>query len=262
MMSNTCDLLLDYFNNQLTKEQEEEFELHLLECEECQEELAELQQLTEDLPYSSEAIDPPSGMKQRVLSNVINGTNTPETEPEPEKQEQEKVTSINEWNEPSRSKKKSWYKPLIAAVLTLSLIGNGAALIYLSNDEETSPTTKPEETEPSLDTIQKMLSLSPSEGVNAEATAMMIEQNNKTNLVIQASDLPELEGEETYQVWVLEDGKPYRAGTFVSNANGNGAVSYLMNYQGKHQFDTIAITKEPNANSQKPKGDILLSSPI
>ncbi|ASN07123.1 anti-sigma factor [Virgibacillus necropolis] len=262
MMSKTCDLLLDYFNNQLTNEQREEFEAHLLACEECQEELEELQQLTEDLPYSSEAIDPPSGMKERVLSNIVNSTNTSETETEPEVEQMKssKVTPIESKKEPKK-KKTGWYKPLIAAVLTLSLVGNGAALIYLSDEPEaTEPTNEPEET--SLDTIQKMLSLSPSEGINAEATAMMIEQNNKTNLVIQASDLPQLEGEETYQVWVLEDGKPYRAGTFVSNEEGNGAVSYIMNYEGEHQWDTVAITKEPNADSQTPQGDILLSSPI
>lgn len=266
MMSKTCDLLLDYFNGQLTSEQQEEFELHLLECEECQEELVELQQLTADLPYSSEAIDPPSGMKERVLSNIINGTNNSEPVDEQDAgktEEDSRVTPINEWREPRKNKKKGWYRPLIAAVLTLSLVGNGAALIYFTDDEpdETEPTVKPEN-ETSLDTIQKMLSLKPSEGIKSEAVAMMIEQNNKTNLVVQASDLPPLEGDETYQVWVLEEGKPYRAGTFVSNEKGNGAVSYIMNFEGKHNFDTIAITKEPNANSQKPKGEILLSSSI
>lgn len=264
MTSKTCDLLLDYFNNQLTKEQQKEFELHLLECKDCQEELEELQQLTEDLPYSSEAIDPPSGMKKRILSNIVNGTNTsvPAEMPVTETEEDNQVTSINEWREPRKTKKKRWYKPLIAAVLTISLIGNGVALVYLSDGfKAEEPTTEPNE-ETSLDTIQKTLSLSPSKGIDSKATAMMIEQNSKTNLVIQANDLPPLEGKETYQVWVLEDGEPYRAGTFVSNEKGNGAVSYIMNYEGKHNFDTIAITKEPNANSKKPKGEILLSSPI
>ncbi|WP_430788712.1 anti-sigma factor domain-containing protein [Virgibacillus flavescens] len=261
MMSNKCDLLLDYFNNQLTREEQEEFELHLLACEECQEELSELQQLTEDLPYSSEAIEPPSGMKDRVLSNVLNEATNSESVVETEEKEINNVTPINGWNEPKKQKKSGLVKPLIAAVLTISLVGNAAAFIYLSDeDDDSETTTEPED--PSLDEIQKMVSLSPSEGISAEATAMMIEQNSKTNLVVQANDLPELEGNETYQVWVLEDGKPYRAGTFVSNENGNGAVSFIMNYEGKHQWDTIAITKEPDANSQTPQGDIVLSSPL
>lgn len=263
MMSNTCDLLLDYFNNQLTHEEQEKFQLHLLECEECQEELMELQQLTEDLPYSIEAIDPPVGMKERILSNVVNEAKTsePESDQEPIQEESNQVTSLNDWKEPKKQGNR-WYKPLIAAVLTLSLVGNGAALIYITDDEPKEPSKTSEPEEVTLDAIQKMLSLSPSKGINAKATAMMIEQNSKTNLVVQASNLPPLEGEETYQVWVLEDGKPFRSGTFVSNEKGNGAVSYIMNYDGKHSFDTIAITKEPNANSQTPQGEILLSSPI
>lgn len=254
-MSKECSLLLDYFNNELTKEQVEAFESHLLTCPTCAEELMELHELTEDLPYDSEPIDPLIGMKERVLSNIVNGTDTVESTRE---QEINQNTTVRQWQAPNK-KKKRWYKPLIAAVLTASLLGNGLALIYFSKGQEKTESAPEDE---SLDTVQEMISLSPSEGVDAEATAMMIEQNGATNLVVQAQDLPSLEGEETYQVWVLQDGDPSRAGTFVLNEKGIGAVSYVINDDIDHEWDTIAITKEPNANSQEPKGDILLSSPI
>lgn len=261
MMSKDCDLLLDYFNDNLTAEEREKFELHLLECTECQEALEELQQLTEDLPYSSDPVEPPSGMKERVLSQIISETND-SPEPEDKQGEGKLIPTHDTDNEPKRNGKKGWYKPLIAAVLTASLIGNAVAVIYFSGEKEGPDQTVQPEPENSLDTIEKELALSPSEGVSAEATAMIINQNNDINLIVQASDLPVLKGEETYQVWVLEDGEPYRAGTFVTNIDGNGATSYVMNYEGTHDFDTIAITKEPNGESQEPKGDILLSSPI
>lgn len=253
-MSKQCDLLLDYFNDQLTKEQQEEFELHLLECEDCQAELAELQQLTEDLPYSSDPIEPPKDMKKRVLANIVKDNSDSESK--------ENVVPIPEkWNEPTK-KHAGWYKPLIAAVLTISLIGNGAALVYITNEDPGSESTTKPEGEISIDTIENMQSLQPSEGINAQATAVMFEQNENTNLVVKANDLPQLKGEETYQVWVLENGKPYRAGTFLSNQDGTGGVSYVIKYEGEHTWDTIAITKEPDANSKKPKGEILLSSPL
>ncbi|GGJ90737.1 hypothetical protein GCM10007063_11680 [Lentibacillus kapialis] len=255
MTVNQCDRLLDYFNNQLTEEQKAEFEAHLSECEDCRNELAELEQLTEDLPYSSEAVDPPSGMKERILSNVIEET------VDEVSYEESNVSVSDVQNEPFK-KRKGWYKPLVAAVLTLSLVGNGAAVIYVTNNEQaTEPAPEPEE-DASLDTLETVRTLQPSEGVDARATAMMIGQNNKTNLVVQAAGLSELEGEETYQVWVLEDEQPYRAGTFVPNEDGDGGVSYVMNYEGDHNFDTIAITKEPDANSQTPQGEILLSSSL
>jgi hypothetical protein len=258
MMSKDCDLLLDYFNNELTKEQAEAFESHLLTCPACAEELKELRELTEDLPYDSEPIEPPVGMKDRVLSNIVNKNDT--TVKSMEEQDIEQKSPVHQWQTPKK-KQKRWYKPLIAAVLTASLIGNGVALIYYARgQEESEPAPTPGDH--SLDTIQEMISLSPSEGVNAEATAMMIEQNGATNLVVQTKDMQPLEGEETYQVWVLQNGKPARAGTFILNEKGVGAVSYVIKDDADHQWDTIAITKEPNANSQEPKGDILLSSPI
>lgn len=260
MMSENCEVLIDYFNNQLTKEQEKEFELHLLTCPACSEELEALKELTEDLPYSSEAIVPPNGMKERILSNIVKGPENENVESTVEQPEIQRAPPNHQWRVP-KGRKKQWYKPLIAAILTVSLVGNGVAIIYFSNDQEkVEPAPTPEES--SFDTVREMISLSPSEGIEAQATAVMIEQNGATNLVVQAEDLPSLEGEETYQVWVLQDGRPSRAGTFILNEKGIGAASYIINKGTDHPWDTIAITKEPNANSQEPKGDILLSSPI
>ncbi|RIU89069.1 anti-sigma factor [Oceanobacillus picturae] len=264
-MAKQCERLIDYFNNQLTEREREEFELHLMECASCQEELAELEELTMDLPLGVDIVEPPEGMKARVLSNVTNGNSDMEDAQSSDKTP--KVTDIKDKKDiPPLKKKKSWYKPLIAATLTLSLVGNGMALIYLNQEEpdsaEPSEPSEPEQEEVTLDTLSQKHTLQPSEGVSAQATALMIEQNNNINLVIQAEDLPPLSGEEAYQVWVLEDGKPYRAGTFVSSEDGSGAVSYVMDYGEEYNFDTIAITKEPNANSQQPQGDILLSSPL
>ncbi|MEN1968398.1 anti-sigma factor [Lentibacillus sp. N15] len=246
-----CDLLLDYFNDQLTPEEQQMYEAHLQQCQDCQDELKELQELTEDLPYSSEPIEPPTEMKQRVLSNILQ-TN--------EQADPQKDIGGGPEKVPVR-RRKSWYQPLIAAVLVLSLVGNGAALVYIKQDRDDN---NKQEAKPktSLDVVQRKATLQASEGVDSKATAMMIEQNEQLNLIVEASELPPLEGEETYQVWVLEDEKPYRAGTFVPNSDGLGAVSYVINYEGKHKWDTIAITKEPNAKSTTPQGDILLSTSL
>lgn len=253
MTSKHCDLLIDYFNKQLTPEQEKEYKAHLAECADCQEELAELRQLTDELPYSSEAVEPPAGMKERVLSNVLN-------EKEPVEKTEEKVMPLPTERKTSRPGRKKWLKPAMAALLTVSLIGNGAAAIYIStqNDEH-----HPEsDSTVNLENVQAMKVLQPSEGFNAQATAMMVNQNDGVNLILQANDLPQLKGEETYQVWVIDDGTPYRAGNFVPDSDGAGNVFHVIDYQGKHNWDTLAITKEPNAHSEKPHGKILMSSPL
>lgn len=204
MNNNSCDILLDYFNDQLSEEHRKEFETHLLYCEECQDELAELEQLVEDLPYAAEPVNPPEGMKGRILSTVKdeNKNITPLAHKQTEAEGKSSYAKETE----NKTKNKSWMKPLIAAALTLSLAGNGAALLYINNqDNEVAEEPPAKPINESLDAIKQSLTLSPSSGVNAEASALMIEQNEKMNLVIEANNLPPLEGEETYQVWVLKD---------------------------------------------------------
>jgi hypothetical protein len=60
----------------------------------------------------------------------------------------------------------------------------------------------------------------------------------------------------------MEKGKPYRAGTFIPNQTGEGAVTFTIHYSGNHKWDTIAITLEPTAKSQTPKGKIIVSNKL
>lgn len=253
MTSKQCELLIDYFNKQLTPEQEKEYEAHVAKCADCQEELAELQQLTDELPYSSEPIEPPAGMKERILSNILN-------EESPAEETKEKVAPLSPERKPSQPRRNKWLKPAMAALLTVSLIGNGAAALYISTQNDQQD-TEPDNTV-NLEDVQAMKSLQPSDGFSAQATAMMINQQDELNLILQANDLPQLQGKETYQVWVIDEGKPYRAGNFVPDNDGAGSVFHVIDYNGEHNWDTIAITKEPNANSKKPHGEILMSSPL
>lgn len=251
-----CELLIDFFNGNLDQETEEKFEKHLGACEDCQQELAELRELTADLPYMSEPINPPDGMKDRVLSNVLAEEQPTDSEP-----------VLTEVSKPAPvKKKKGWVTPLIAAALFASVLGNIYTIALDEPAEEAAPEPAPEEpeepTEVPLDKVYKSVDLSASEGINAEATASMIQKDDGVNLVVQANNLSELEGDQTYQVWVLEGGKPYRAGTFVPNEEGSGAVSYEVEYSGEHNWDTLAITVEPTPNSKTPQGEIILSSKL
>lgn len=238
MQQASCDHLIDYFNGELDELSRKKYEEHLEECGICRQELAELNSLTEDLPFASEAILPPSGMKDRVLENVFKQDN--------------KMVGMDQ--KVAKNPKKNWLTPLLAASLLFSLIGNGYALF--NNENHSSVVIE------GTDKLFKAMSLTPSEKIDATATASMIKRDNAIALVIQANRLQPLEGTQAYQVWLLEDGKPYRAGTFVPNQEGIGAVSYTVNYPGKHNWDTVAITLEPTPDSEQPQGEIVLSSEL
>ncbi|WP_102336010.1 anti-sigma factor [Salimicrobium jeotgali] len=252
MSDKQCDNLIDYFNGHLSGEEEAQFEDHLAKCESCREELAELRELTGSLPYLSEPVEPDSGMKNRVLSSIF--------EEEEKEENYENVTSIEEKQRettPSRSRKRNWAVWGLAAALAASLVGNAA---FLTQWSDTS-TTQPEE-EVVIDSLEQNLALQNPEGGKAKGQASMVGNDGEAQLVVQAEQLAPLSGNEAYQVWLLEEGSPVRAGTFVTNEEGSGAVTYPMDKLQDGNWDTLAITKEPGPDSETPQGEIVLAAEI
>ncbi|WP_411955341.1 anti-sigma factor domain-containing protein [Alkalibacillus sp. S2W] len=262
MNNEKCNWLIDYFNGELSIKEKEEFEEHLKDCLECQQELAELNTLHEDLPFASEPVNPPEGMKDRVLGNIFandetNSSNESETVEGTEENETErKVPSIykNDSKRKIQKKQASFYT--IAAILFLSLVGN----IYLLMEMNDIADTPVEESENQTDQLIQSVSLDATEVMDATGQASILENEEGRTLLVQADNLEEVSGEEAYQVWLLEDEQPYRAGTFVPSESGSGAVSFNLDNLEDVNWDTVAITLEPTPNSEVPQGDILLAA--
>ncbi|UOQ84039.1 anti-sigma factor [Gracilibacillus salinarum] len=247
-MNKQCEKVINYFNDQLTEIEIEQFEEHLASCDTCQEELKELQELTEDLPFISEPVTPNEGMKDRVLGNILQ---------EEQETTAEAVTPIVRTEQQPKRKFQKWIQNGLAAALVLSLIGN----IYLLNQPADSPGN---ETAATIDEIINSVTLEDTEIMNAAGRASIVENNGEKVLLVQAENLQEIEGDQAYQVWLLEEEKPYRAGTFVPNQVGEGAVAFSLSEleESNVNWDTIAITLEPSADNQEPQGDIILAAGI
>nr|WP_279664842.1 anti-sigma factor [Ectobacillus ponti] len=162
-------------------------------------------------------------MKQRILGNVL--------------AEQQPASAV---------RKTEWQKPLLAAALLVSLLGN-AYWLMKGNDTPQQVV---------VDQLDRTVSLQPADSTHAEATAMLLKKKDKTEVLVQASGLQALQSKQVYQVWLLKGGKPYRAGTFVPNEKGDGAVAYSV---PEEKWDTIAITIEPDAENEAPEGPIIFS---
>lgn len=93
---------------------------------------------------------------------------------------------------------------------------------------------------------------------NASGMAAMVQDDIGTRLVVQASDLPALSGNEAYQVWLIKDGQPINAGTFLSG-DGKGALTYTME---PGDYDMVAITLEPDAEGDQPRGRMVLTGAL
>jgi anti-sigma factor RsiW len=235
-MTRHCDHLLDYYNQHLNESDKAAFEKHLEKCSDCREAIHELHQLNEFLPYASEPIEPPRGLEERVFANIEQHDSNPV---------------------PFRKEKpqRRWLFPSAAALLALSLLGNAYLFTQIQKEEEI-------EEQAVIDQVTRYVELAAVTG-NAKGTASIIKQGEQSSLVVQASQLEDLTKDEVYQVWLIKDEKPQRAGTFVTGQDGKGSVVFKMNEEfAREDWDTVAITLEPDANSQLPQGDIVLASEI
>ncbi|TCI48549.1 MULTISPECIES: anti-sigma factor [unclassified Exiguobacterium] len=236
---NACDQLIDYFNQHLTEDERIRFEAHLATCQTCQEELEQLEALVGGVAFLSEPTEPPSGMKARILDNVFAEDTT---EPKLVKAEPAPVTPFTETR---KKQKSSWGALALAAALVLSLVGNGYLL--MNQDEPTAITL--------TDTV-------PLEG-ESEGVAYLAEQDGDRQLIVQTNGLAPLEANEVYQVWLLKDGSPIPTGAFVTDDKGNGTVIYTLDStESATDWDTVAVTKEPERGNQTPEGDIVLSASL
>ncbi|TKD69953.1 anti-sigma factor [Pseudalkalibacillus hwajinpoensis] len=249
-MKANCEQLLDYFNGTLTEDDKVQFEAHLESCEECREELKELEELTGDLPYLSIPEEPPAGMKERVLASVFENDSEETNLNLTEENDSAKLNKTTDFKSERKSRQRKWVAPALAAALFLSLAGNVYNYMNESNPGQTEE----------IASLIKAVQLQPSEAEKSGGSAALMNENGQMNLVVQVNDVADVEGDQVYQVWLLEGDTPYRAGSFTPNQQGNGEVTYQVEYDGEHKWDAVAITLEPDNTSETPKGKVVLSS--
>ncbi|MFC7370107.1 anti-sigma factor domain-containing protein [Fictibacillus iocasae] len=240
MDKNRCDQLLDYYNGHLDGKEKHEFEQHMQECQACLAEWTEWQMLTSGLPYLSEEKEPPAGMKDRVMAAVFAN--------EPIVEEKEPAIVRNNSSTPS----KNWMTGLLAAALLLSVAGN--AYLYFEKNKQEAAFEKAAQT-------YKTISLAPHQS-KSSGVASMIKENGQMKLVVHTHNLNPVKGRETYQVWLIEGDKKFRAGTFTPDKEGNGAVVFTVDYEGDHNWEAVAVSHEPTGKSEKPKGNVVLLSEL
>lgn len=246
-----CNQLVDYFNEQLSEVEKHAFEKHLASCEECQMELAEWQALTDDLPYVSATTNPPEGMKERILSAVFEENAVKE-----EVLEDAVHVSplpINKVNSPlKKNPMRTWF-PAVAAALMLS-IGANIFLASIVKNQQEDLVAQGE----AVDQLLAYVNLTPVEG-NASGTASIVKHGDETRVVVQASSLPALANDEVYQVWLIDEEGPKRAGTFKSDSQ-EGAVVFTLPEGMDRDWTQVAVSHEPNAKSESPLGNVLMAS--
>jgi hypothetical protein len=256
-----CEYLELYVLQGLSDEETKQFEEHLAQCEACKVEVKEMADIVGLLPLASDQVDVPEGMKDRVLQHVLG--NKP-----------------SESDSHTKATKLVYQKASLASRLAMSGLSAAAVLLlvtsiflYVDNRNlEQEVAEKQDMTQrlelalkelkgPVQEPIQptSIVSLNPAaEEFVSKGLASIVIDERGTHLLVMAESLPKLQGSEAFQVWLLQDGKPSNAGTFLAH-QGTGAFYYTIESE---KFDTVVITVEPDAHGQQPRGYALLSAEL
>ncbi|RKD73237.1 anti-sigma-K factor rskA [Sinobaca qinghaiensis] len=258
-MNNKHDAILDYLNNQLSDRDREAFEYELKHDKELREELQEWEELMEEPAWLLQTVDPPAGMKERVLGSVF----------AEDKQESPAPKAV--FTGKKKNKRYGLIGGLLAAGLLLSVGANVFVATQLQQvasqneqleEELTSVETAMEEQQESGTASPVVTAnLEPAEDTAGTGIATLAESGNQAELLVQAQELDGLEGNEVYQVWLIEGESPIPAGSFTTDADGRGGSVFSLT-ESAQNWDAIAVTREPQPDNELPEGEVVLQAEI
>lgn len=270
-----CESAELYALGGLSEKEKVEFESHLEACPSCQEKLNELSDLMDVLPFAAEPVEVPSGMKKRILNNILQAEEMsseknqvqalPFSEVKPNAPKTEPMLAVAPGSRKARTAARgTWWNRVVMGGLSAAVFLLGIYSFTLREqikglENQLALVSPPNQaTEVPLQTDQAVVLSPAAEDIVASGLATIVVDQKGTHLIVQAKDLPELQGTEAFQVWLLKDGTPHNAGTFVTD-NGNGALYFTFE---PGEFDTVAITHEPDAFGDQPRGKVVLAAPL
>lgn len=248
MSQDSCDTLLPYFLKELSAKEAEAFETHLAHCAACREQLQELQQVWQALPYEMEETELPDEVKTQMFNRIQEELSL-EAEVE-----QPAPVAYQPANAPRRL---PWYRrPLMpAAAVLLAVIGAAVWMDAKSDNGPDSAAVEP----PASAKAQYVLKAYDPSMPSARGTAWIEQKGGTEQLVLKMNGLQDVTDDQAYQLWVIKEGKRYNGGTFRTDTEGNAVLTCdLRTVQGT--FEALGITLEPDAQGVQPRGKKVLGT--
>ena len=227
-MADLHDLVAAYAVDAVDGAERATFEAHLESCEQCRAELATLAPAALALAEEA-AARPPEGMRAAVLDAVAR---TPQ-------EGSEEVPA------PAAPARRRWLAPrwvtslatavVVVVVLAVSgVIGGGVSL---------------EDVRAAADSTEVTLS-------GDIGSASFVYSDDLDTGFFQATNLPNVASDETFQLWLINDEGPVSAGTFTPTRSGGVNVRVSGDIA---PGVTLGLTIEPAGGSPAPTGEVLLA---
>lgn len=226
------DLVELYALGALEGDEAARFEAHLATDPDLQQELRATEELLSGLA-SGDAVAPPSQLKDAVMGAIAQ---TPQESAQPEiigqpSNESDVVVDLN-----AERARRPRFVPLAAAAC-LAIVALLVGAIALR------PTTGFTEVAGAADAQEIVLDAAGD--VDADITIAW--SPSRGELGIQASNLPDLPADKTYELWLIDDGAPVPSGLFRPDADGD--VDFVGDLNGDPAVWAITIEDAEGADA-------------
>lgn len=224
-----CDDAIAYAFHQLSGAERASFQEHLAACPACRLKLAEVGETVDLLAFAAPQVNPPTALKQKVVRRVA----------------EEAGRSRTAW-------RRIFYPAgAAAAVLALAIGWYSLKEVQILRHQLAAYQR--------MAPVQGSWSLVGTENAPGAAGRVVVSlEGDGTRIELQAGGLPQLEPGQAYQLWLVKDGKRTSGGVFVIDATGQGGVVTWL--PGNVAFDSLGVTKEPDAFGLEPRGIKVLGS--
>jgi anti-sigma-K factor RskA len=247
----TRDLLGAFALGAVDAEEAAAVRAHLTTCAECQAEMAELWLAVDSLPDTIEPMEPPPALRDRIAAAVSEAaspapappTLSTASGPEPVPA----VAPAPALSEPVRRPALFWSRatPWAAAAAVLLLLSAGLLVWNLRLREQLAATP-----------VAETIALAPTD-VAPEAGGEVTYLPRDDLFLLDVRDLPPLQPDQVYEVWLIGEDGPVPAGVFDQPTDQHAIVA------DRDRYETLAITAEPGPlGTAAPTGEIVATASL
>ncbi len=257
------ELLGAYTLDAVTPEEREAIEAHIAQCPNCMQQLKEMRSVVELLSLSVPQVVPPPQLKERILSAIqaVATASSQSTHHMGAVRPILDLPSIRQIPPASapiqrrRTGAQRWAMPLVAAAAILLLVLSGGLTAWnlsLQRDLTASRANAVTTTTYAI-----------SGNNNAPGATGQVTYIPKLNITVMVlHGLPQLQGTEVYQGWLIQGKETRSVGLLNPQGNGGDAT---INFSGDVKgYDTAAVSVEvgPKATPNAPKGKVIAVGPL
>jgi anti-sigma-K factor RskA len=215
-----------YLLGALAELERQEFERHVADCSECQDELERLRPAADALPGSAEQFQPPPRLKASLMEVVEREAQA--EQPAPRRQRLPFMRP---------AARRRFVRPALSAAVVLIGLVVGFAIAQLGGDETRTVAA----------TVDRAM---PNAG-----GSLRISNDDAT---LRLHDMPRLSGARVYQVWLQHGDRLVPARTFEVGSSGARRVEL----PDVRDADGVYVTREPRGGAQVPSEDPIVSVPL